>query len=105
MDATILGHVMRAPLCRCIPSLFIVNWTYFEGGKLLYLLYHNLVPSVCLYVCMSVCMYVCMSEGCSLIAPKLIEIFSQFKQKVINILSIDSSHSENRQTLTIPTMG
>ena len=37
MDATILGHVMRAPLCRCFPSLFIVNWTYFEGGKLLYL--------------------------------------------------------------------
>ena len=39
MDATILGHVMRAPLCRCFPSLFIVNWTYFEGGKLLIFIY------------------------------------------------------------------
>ena len=37
MDATILGHVMRDPMCRCFPSLFIVNWAYFEGAKLLYL--------------------------------------------------------------------
>merc|ERR1712115_224435 len=43
-------------------------------------LYHNLVPSVCLYVCMSVCMYVCMSVCCSLIAQKLLDGFSKFKR-------------------------
>ena len=40
MDATILGHVMRAPRSSDVSMffpLFIVNVTCFEGGKLLYL--------------------------------------------------------------------
>ena len=42
-------------------ELDAANLHEISKKKHILLLYHILVQSVCLYVCMSVCMYVCMS--------------------------------------------
>ena len=52
-----------------------------QSSKLIeMLLYHILVPSVCLSVCMYVCLYVCMSVCYGHIAQKLLDGFSKFKR-------------------------
>merc|ERR1712115_752528 len=56
-------------------------------------LYNNLVPSVCLHIlCMSVCLSVCLSEGCSLIARKLMDRFSKFKRHNYRFFRLQGTH-------------